>query len=141
MSIALLLVGHGGRGIWAEKEERFDFLRWFGITQPSQAADLMQGVGAFEVVLGLAVLIKPLSGLLLFVLAWKLGTELLRPLVGQPNYQFIERAGDYVLPLALFWLTRNALPAVRADDAAMTLAPLREIERCCSTANAIANGH
>ncbi len=51
------------------------------------------------------------------MLAWKLGTELLRPLVGQPNYQFVERAGDYVLPLALFWLVKYRLLAVRAPDA------------------------
>ena len=154
-SIALLLVGHGGLGIWAAKEEWFDFLGWFGITQASEAARLMQWVGAFEVVLGLAVLIKPLRGLLLFVLAWKVGTELLRPLVGQPNYQFVERAGDYVLPLALYWLTRNAPPAVHSDDAALdatavlhgdriattTVAPVREIEGCGVTANAIVKGH
>ena len=103
-SIALLLVGHGGLGIWAAKQEWFDFLGWFGVTDTSQSADLMQWVGLFEVGLGLAVLLKPMRGLLLFVFAWKVGTELLRPLVGQPNYQFVERAGDYVLPLTLLWL-------------------------------------
>ena len=154
-SIASLLVGHGGLGIWAAKQEWFDFLAWVGVTDASQAAHLMPWVGAFEVVLGLAVLVKPLPGLLLFVLAWKVGTELLRPLVGQPNYQFVERAGDYVLPLALFWLTRNLLPAVPADEAplnttavlpgnrisATTVSPVREIARCGSARNAIPNGH
>ena len=104
VSIALLMVGHGGLGIWAAKAEWFDFLGWLGITRASQATGVMQWVGVFEVLVGLAVLIKPLRGILLFVLVWKVGTELLRPLVGQPNYQFVERAGDYVLPLALFWL-------------------------------------
>ena len=108
-SIASLLIGHGGLGIWAAKKEWFDFLAWFRVTDVSQASDLMPWVGAFEVVLGLAVLIKPVRHLLLFVLAWKLGTELLRPLVGQPNYQFVERAGDYVLPLALYWVVGNVL--------------------------------
>ncbi len=109
VSIALLLVGHGGLGIWAAKQEWFDFLRWFGVTDSSHAVDLMIWVGVFEVVLGIAVLYRPLRSLLVFVLVWKLGTELLRPLVGQPNYQFVERAGDYVLPLALYWLA-GAMP-------------------------------
>ena len=61
------------------------------------------------------MLYRPVRSLLLFVLVWKLGTELLRPLVGQPNYQFVERAGDYVLPLALFWLAGAVLPAPGAD--------------------------
>lgn len=112
VSIALLLVGHGGLGIWAAKLEWFDFLRWFGVTESSQAVDLMIWVGVFEVVLGLAVLYRPLRSLLLFVLVWKLGTEFLRPLVGQPNYQFVERAGDYVLPLALYWLAGAMPPGI-----------------------------
>jgi uncharacterized membrane protein HdeD (DUF308 family) len=111
-SIALLLVGHGGLGIWAAKQEWFDFLRWFGVADSSQAVNLMIWVGVFEVVLGLAVLIKPVRGVVLFVLVWKVGTDLLRPLVGQPNYQFVERAGDYVLPLALFWLASTVGRAV-----------------------------
>lgn len=104
-SIALLLIGHGGLGLVADKKEWFDFFGWFRISSASvSAGHLMQWVGLFEVALGVAVLVKPLRGLLLFILVWKVGTELLRPLVGQPNFQFIERAGDYVLPVALLWV-------------------------------------
>lgn len=104
-SIALLLIGHGGLGIWAHKKEWFDFFDFFGIDQATvTSAHLSQFVGWFEVGLGLAVLLRPVRSLLVFVLAWKVGTELLRPLVGQPNYQFIERGGDYALPIALLML-------------------------------------
>lgn len=104
-SIALLLIGHGGLGLFADKKEWFDFFGWFGISAASVSANhLMQWVGLFEVALGVAVLVKPLRGLLWFILVWKVGTELLRPLVGQPNFQFIERAGDYVLPVTLLWV-------------------------------------
>jgi len=105
VSIALLLIGHGGLGLVADKKEWFDFFGWFGIGKATVSANhLMQWVGLFEVVLGVAVLVKPVRGLLLFILVWKVSTELLRPLVGQPNFQFIERAGDYVLPVALLWV-------------------------------------
>jgi hypothetical protein len=123
-SIALLFVGHGGLGIWAAKQEWFDFLGWFGVAESSQAVDLMIWVGIFEVVLGLAVLYRPLRSLLVLVLVWKLGTELLRPLVGQPNYQFVERAGDYVLPLALFWLAGAVLSALRRERSVADGGPL-----------------
>ncbi len=104
VSIALLLIGHGGLGLVADKKEWFDFFGWFGISAATVRADhLMQWVGLIEVLLGVAVMVKPLRGLLLFILVWKVGTELLRPLVGQPNFQFIERGGDYVLPVALLW--------------------------------------
>jgi hypothetical protein len=39
-----------------------------------------------------------------FVFAWKLGTEALRPLAGEPIWEFIERGGSYGAPLALAWL-------------------------------------
>jgi hypothetical protein len=104
-SIALLLVGHGGLGIFANKKEWFDFFGYFGISQATVvSAHLSQWIGWGEIILGLAVFIKPCRSLLIFVLIWKIGTELLRPLVGQPMYQFIERGGDYVLPLVLLWL-------------------------------------
>ncbi len=104
-SIALLLIGHGGLGIFADKKEWYDFFGWFGISKATVSSQhLMQWVGIFEVALGIAVLVKPLRWLLVSVLVWKVGTELLRPLVGQPNFQFIERAGDYVLPVALLWV-------------------------------------
>ncbi|HET7490214.1 MAG TPA: hypothetical protein VFJ85_19980 [Acidimicrobiales bacterium] len=113
VTIALLLVGHGGLGIWAHKAEWGDFFAVAGIARDTSATlHLAAWVGWFEVALGLAVLLAPVRQLLVFVLAWKLGTELLRPLAGQPLFQFVERAGDYALPVALLALL--ALDRVRA---------------------------
>lgn len=121
ISIALLLIGHGGFGIWAHKKEWFDFFGYISIDQATVASvHLSQWVGAAEMGLGLAVLICPFYHLLLFVLVWKVGTELLRPLVGQPIYQFIERGGDYALPLALLWINQHELLRAQKTDAAAT---------------------
>jgi hypothetical protein len=60
--------------------------------------------GFFEIGLGLAILARPWSGLLLIAFVWKLGTEWLRPLAGEPVWEFIERGGSYAAPLALLWL-------------------------------------
>lgn len=126
-SIALLLIGHGGLGVWAHKPEWITFFGWFGVSSSTVAAQhLSQWVGIFEIALGLAVLVKPLRSLLLFVLVYKVGTELLRPLVGQNNYQFIERAGDYVLPVTLImvltWLRAHADQTVSPAWAAVKVA-------------------
>ena len=135
VSIAMLLVGHGGLGVWAGKREWFDFFGWFGIGASTvSSADLMQWVGFFEIALGLVVLLKPLRGLLVFVLAWKVGTELLRPLVGQPEYQFVERAGDYVLPIAMILLvavprTRDGAPSASASNGYGPLTPFQRAHR------------
>ncbi|MDF5758830.1 hypothetical protein [Spongiactinospora sp. TRM90649] len=101
--LAMLLIGHGGFGAFEHKRYWYDFFAFFGLGKATvDSANLMVLVGGFEILLGLAILLKPWRPLLLFVLVWKLGTELLRPLVGQEWFQFVERDGDYVLPVALY---------------------------------------
>ncbi len=64
---------------------------------------------------------RPGRGLLVFVFAWKLGTEALRPLAGEPIWEFIERGGSYGAPLALAWLlarrARNVGPTAGINRA------------------------
>src|SRR5215212_4894207 len=83
------LVGHGGYG-WAMAKR--DWVGYFGAVGLGPAAvhdaSLMAVVGLFETALGVLVLARPAPALLLFVLAWKLGTEVLRPLAGEPLWEF-----------------------------------------------------
>lgn len=105
LGLGLLLIGHGGFGVAVRKAEWYDYFAYFGV--PPWAVDsahLMAVFGWFEILLGVAVLIRPQRGLLIFVLFWKVATELLRPLVGQELFQFVERAGDYALPIGLYLL-------------------------------------
>jgi hypothetical protein len=99
------LVGHGGFG-WAMAKR--DWVGYFGAVGVGPAAvhdaSLMTAVGLFEIALGLLVLARPAPALLLFVVAWKLGTELLRPLAGEPLWEFVERWSNYTAPLALLYV-------------------------------------
>jgi hypothetical protein len=100
--LALLLIGHGGFALFEHKKYFYKYFAFFGVDSATvDSAHLMAVFGAFEILLGLAVLVRPAKPLLWFVLGWKLATELLRPLVGQEWFQFVERDGDYVLPVAL----------------------------------------
>lgn len=102
IGLGLLLIGHGGFGVFEHKKYFYDFFAFFGADRGVvDSANLMVVFGLFEILLGIAVIIRPAKPLLLFVLGWKLVTELLRPLVGQELFQFVERDGDYVLPIAL----------------------------------------
>ena len=96
------LVGHGGFG-WAMAKH--DWVGYFGAVGVGPAAvhdaSLLTVVGLFEIALGLLVLARPVPALLLFVVAWKLGTEVLRPLAGEPVWEFVERWSNYTAPLAL----------------------------------------
>jgi hypothetical protein len=69
-----------------------------------EAAALVPLVGCLELALGLLVLGAPLPGLLLFAFGWKVGTEALRPLTGEPLWEFIERGGSYAALLGLAWI-------------------------------------
>ena len=81
---ALLLNGHGGFA-FAMNKPWTDYASVVGISPAALAAHPFSPLaGWFEVALGLLVLAWPTPGLLLFVFAWKLGTEAFRPLAGEP---------------------------------------------------------
>ena len=101
ISTGLLLVGHGGFAAVQSKEMLIRQYASIGIflTRPALAL-----IGWFEIILGLAVILRPLRSFLIFVFFWKIGTELLYPLSGAPFWEFVERSSSYGAPLALFFL-------------------------------------
>src|SRR5215217_1299719 len=112
ITTAALLIGHGGFGAFMQKAAWLEYFGAAGITpQMVQGASLIALVGSFEIALGLPVLATPVPAMLIFVFVWKVGTELLRPLVGEPFWEFIERGGSYAAPLALLYIRRWVGPA------------------------------
>lgn len=100
-TVVILLLGHGGLGI-ADKAMLTQHYAVIGL--PATTTVL---VGWFEIVLALAVAVRPMAGLLLFVAAWKLATEFLFVTAGAPIWEFVERAGSYAAPIALAMLIRE----------------------------------
>ena len=104
VTTTLLLVGHGGFDFAMHKDWTL-YPAAIGISPALLAAHpLTPLAGWFECGLGLLVLAWPTRGVMLLVFAWKLGTEALRPLAGEPIWEFIERGGSYGAPLALAWI-------------------------------------
>jgi hypothetical protein len=102
LAVAGALVGHGAYGALLAKPSWFDYFAVLGLS-PSvvEAMGLLRLVGGAEIALGLLVLVLPVPALLVFVGAWKIGTELLRPAAGEPVWEFVERASNMLAPLAL----------------------------------------
>jgi len=100
----MLLIGHGGIGAIMAK----DWTRYFAVlgvgTATVEAHALSRLVGWCEIALGLLVMARPSAALLVFVCVWKIGTEWLRPMAGEPLWEFIERGGSYAAPLGLLVL-------------------------------------
>ena len=101
---ALLLIGHAGFD-FAMHKDWSEYAAVLGIGSVTLVGHpLRPWAGWLECALGLLVFFRPTRGLLVLVCAWKLGSEALRPLAGEPLWEFIERGGSYGAPLALAWL-------------------------------------
>ena len=98
----VLLAGHGALGAITSKAMLTGHYVLIGL--PPETTWM---VGWFEIALAVAVAVRPMTGLLLFVCAWKLLTEFLFIVGGAPVWEFVERAGSYVAPLALALLLRD----------------------------------
>jgi len=108
ITTALLLIGHGGFGAVQNKPMLMDHFAAIGL--PFCGMDptvFLRLVGIFEIVLGVVVLFIKFPPILLVILIWKLFTELLYPISGTPVWEFVERAGSYGAPLALWILYRT----------------------------------
>jgi hypothetical protein len=106
VSLALLLIGHGGFGVFMNKEMLTSQWATVGV-QGLGGMPIVPAVGWLDIALGVAVLAYPASWLLALIAVWKVACELLYPISGAPVWEFIERGGSYAAPLVL--LTLNAM--------------------------------
>lgn len=61
-------------------------------------------IGLMDVAVALVVLVFPVKIVLLWGAVWGLWTALVRPIVGEPIWDFVERWANWGAPLALFYL-------------------------------------
>jgi hypothetical protein len=102
---AAAFIGHGAFGAVMAKEAWFGYFGAVGINAATvEVASLIPLVGWFEIALGVFILVKPICAVLLGMVLWKVGIEFLRPLAGEPMWEFIERASNMIAPLALIYV-------------------------------------
>ena len=104
---SLLLLGHG----WLNLIEKPSLLEQYASLGFSNPVAVAHAVGAFEVVLAAAVLIRPLRYFVLAVCLWKVGTELF-----YPHYlllEWVERGGSYGTLLSLWFVLGATRPLRR----------------------------
>ena len=115
-SAALLLIGHGGFGVFMRKDWT-GYAAAVGVPREALLAHpLLPLAGWAEIARGLAVLAWPVAPVLAIAFTWKVVSEALRPLAGEPIWEFIERGGSYAAPLALLVL-RARLPRLHPQRA------------------------
>ena len=106
IAIAGEFIGHGVFALEGKK----DWIGWFGkfgVQDPDLAAKLLFFIGLIDIAVAIIVLVKPIRIALLWAVAWGFWTALLRPLVGMPIWDFIERWANWGAPLALYFILKN----------------------------------
>ncbi len=95
-----------GHGIFAVqgKQAWIDWFRIFGISDANLAAKLLLMIGILDITLALLVIVKPIRLALMWMAFWGFWTSLLRPIVGEPIWDFVERSANWGAPLALLLL-------------------------------------
>lgn len=104
--VCLLLAGHGWLNL-IDKKGIIDQYTSLGFADPSATA---QFVGSFEIIAGLAVLIRPVRSFILILFIWKVTTELFYP--HYEVFEWIERGGSYG-SIAALWFALGATSAFR----------------------------
>lgn len=102
---SMFLIGHGGFGAHLVKQRLVGHWELVALAPAViTATNIVRLVGAFQIALGVVVLLAPTQGLMTFVIGWKVFNELLYPMAGQGIFEFVERGGDYFAPMAWIYL-------------------------------------
>ncbi|TAL20481.1 hypothetical protein EPN90_00840 [Patescibacteria group bacterium] len=100
VAVAGEFVGHGVFALMGKK----DWINWVGQlsgADPLLAGQLLWLIGLMDLAVAVIVLLKPVRAVLLWGAFWGFWTALVRPLVGLPVWDFIERWANWGAPLAL----------------------------------------
>src|SRR5262245_14587049 len=89
VACSMEFVGHGAFGILTKAA----WVPYFGVVgiPPELAWKLMPIIGSVDVTLGVLTLIRPNRLFLAYMAVWGLLTASIRPLAGEPIWEFVER--------------------------------------------------
>jgi hypothetical protein len=106
VAVAGEFIGHGVFAVQGKK----DWVGWFakfGVADVDLATQLLFWIGVMDIALALWLLWKPWKPAILWMAFWGFWTALVRPLVGLPVWDFVERWANWGAPLALWLLIRR----------------------------------
>ena len=110
VAVAGEFVGHGVFALQG-KPQWVGWIQQFTGVGASTAGQLLFLIGLMDLAVALVVLVRPVRPVLLWAALWGFWTALLRPLVGEPVWDFVERWANWGVPLALFLLLRSKVDA------------------------------
>ncbi len=103
IGVAGEFIGHGVFAIQG-KQQWIGWIEQLTGVDTALAAQLLFLVGLSDFLVALIVLLRPIRAVLLWAVFWGFWTALVRPLVGEPIWDFVERWANWSAPLALLLL-------------------------------------
>lgn len=100
IAVAGEFIGHGAFAL----QHRQQWIAWISQASGANAllaAKLLTLIGVFDLLVALIVLVRPVPAILLCAVLWGFWTALVRPLVGEAFWEFVERWANWGAPLAL----------------------------------------
>lgn len=104
IAVAGEFLGHGMFALQGKAQ-------WIGWVQQMIGVDaafatqLLLLIGVSDLIVAFFILVKPIRAIVLWAAVWGFWTAILRPLVGEPIWDFIERWANWGAPLALLYLS------------------------------------
>ena len=94
-----------GHGVFAllVKQSWIPYFASVGISE-SVAVILLPLIGIMDIIIATFALIKPVRVVLIYASIWAFITALIRPISGDPIWDFVERWANWGVPLALLYL-------------------------------------
>lgn len=103
IAVAGEFLGHGMFGIEG-KEQWIGWISQLTGVDSATAAQLLFLIGVLDLFVALIVLLRPIRIVLIWAVFWGSWTAILRPIVGEPIWDFVERFANIGAPLALLIL-------------------------------------
>lgn len=103
LAVAGEFLGHGVFALQG-KEQWLGWITQLTGASAAAAATLLTLIGLGDLLVALIVLVRPIRVVLLWGAFWGFWTALMRPLVGLPIWDFVERFANWGAPLALLLL-------------------------------------
>lgn len=105
IGVGLTFMGHGYLAFMVKPE-------WIGYLQTvgfdiETAKQIMPMIGVIDFLIAFSALLKPFRVVILYAFVWAFLTALIRPLSGEPIWEFIERGANWTAPLALWVLMKK----------------------------------
>lgn len=103
VAVAGEFLGHGALALGG-KAAWIGWFAKFGVSDPVLAGQLLFVVGLMDLAVAVIVLFRPINIAILWAVVWGFWTAILRPIVGESIWDFVERFANWGAPLSLLLL-------------------------------------